>query len=158
MLAAGRSARLSVDGELLGWLGEVGDAGLAQFGLRTPATIAELRMATRHRTARLIPQYVRPPSFPAIEREINLVMPETVLWADLAATARDAAGEYLESLQYVETYRNAEDAQLGPNRKSVVLRFTLRRADGTLTGAAADAAQSRILDAAAHRHGAELRS
>lgn len=149
---------LTLDGEPWGILGELSPAGLKQFDLRGKATVAEVRFDRLLEIARLIPKYTPLVAFPAIDRDLNFVVAENVRWADLSATVRAAAGEHLERLQYVETYRNAKDPQLGRERKSLLLSLRLRSHLGTLTGDEADAIRNRIVAACQQRHGAELRA
>jgi phenylalanyl-tRNA synthetase beta chain len=152
------ACRLSLDGEPWGILGELSAAGLKQFDLRGKATVAEVRFDRLLEIARLIPKYVPLAAFPAIDRDLNFVVAESARWADLSATVRSAAGEHLERLKYVETYRNAKDPQLGRERKSLLLSLRLRSRQGTLTGEDADAIRARIVEECRKRHGAELRA
>jgi len=75
--------------------------------------------------------------YPAVERDVIWSVAESVRWADVAATARSAAGSELERLVYQDTYRDRE--RLGRDRKSLLMTLTLRRNDRTLTNAEADA-------------------
>jgi phenylalanyl-tRNA synthetase beta chain len=152
------ACRLIVAGEPWGWLGELSPAGRKVFDLRGPATVAEVRLARLFEIARLTPKYAPLPAFPAIDRDLNFVVSEAVRWADLAITVRTAAGEHLEGLRYLETYRNAKDPQLGGDRKSLLLTLRLRSRAGTLTGDEADAIRDRIVAACKERHAAELRA
>jgi phenylalanyl-tRNA synthetase beta chain len=152
------SCRLMLDGEAWGILGELSVAGLKQFDLRGKATVAEVRLARLFEIAKLIPKYAPLAAFPAIDRDLNFVVAEDVRWADLSTTVRTAAGEHLETLRYVETYRNAKDAQLGRERKSLLMSLRLRSKQGTLTGEEADAIRARIVAECQKRHGAELRA
>jgi phenylalanyl-tRNA synthetase beta chain len=142
----------------LGYLGEVSEPGLKQFGLRTPATVAEIRISQLMAVACLIPQHVRQLPYPAIDRDLNLVVDQSLRWAEIEATAAGAAGEFLERLQYVDTYRDAKDPQLGPTKKSFLMTIRLRSKEGTLTGEQADALREKIVEACAKAHGAELRA
>lgn len=141
---------------LLGFLGEVSPAGRKQFDLRTPTTVAELKLSALLDIAELIPQSGRLSPFPAISRDLNLVVDEGVLWADVAKTVRGAAAPFAESLQLQDVYRSPE--RLGAGKKSFLLTLTLRSAEGTLTGDEADALREQIVAACAAQHGAQLRT
>ncbi len=91
LLAGGRACELTLDGRRLGFLGEVSEQGLKQFELRSPTTVAELRIDGLVEIARLTPQYVELPAFPAIGRDINLELPESVRWADVAGIVRQSS-------------------------------------------------------------------
>jgi len=139
----GRGCRFKLGGEILGYLGEVSAAGLKQFGLRSPATVAELDMGVLASIAVLAPQHAPISDQPAISRDLNLILPEPVRWAELASTVRAAGGELVEDVSYQETYRDAE--RDGPDRKRVLFTVNLRDPQRTLTGEEAD----RVRDAVA---------
>ncbi len=156
LLDAGRSAQLHLDGKLLGFLGEVTAAGLKRFGLRNPATVAEVKLSELVAAANLIPQNVPIPSYPAVGRDLNMVVDEAVRWSDVAATVRSSGRPLLENISYQDTYRDPK--RLGADKKSLLLTLSLRSREGTLTGEQADQACSQIVAACAKQHGAELRA
>lgn len=154
----GRGVRLELGGETWGYLGDVSPAGQATFDLRGPAAVAEVLLAPVAERAQLVAKHARLSTFPAIDRDVNLVVPEATRWADLEQTVRAAAGEHLESLAYRETYRNAKDPQLGSAKKSLLFTLRFRSADGTLTSPAVDAIRDSIVRACQSQHTAELRA
>jgi phenylalanyl-tRNA synthetase beta chain len=141
---------------LLGYLGQVSANGLQQFELRGGTTVAELNLSALAAIANLIPQYVQPPVFPSVARDLNLVVDERVLWADLAGTVRQATAPFAESLTFQDVYRNPE--RLGPDKKSLLFTLTLRSPEGTLTGDQADLVCSSVVNACHAAHGAQLRA
>jgi phenylalanyl-tRNA synthetase beta chain len=158
MLEPGESGRLTLDGKPLGLLGRLSAEGRKRFDLRGAATVAELDFQVLAVAAQIAAPYRRPPAYPSIERDLNLVVDNAVRWADLAETVRGAADSLLERLDYVDVYRNEKDPQLGKSKKSVLLSLVLRDAEQTLTGQQADAVRDAVVAAAAQAHGAELRS
>ena len=72
------------------------------------------------------------------------------------STVERAAGEHLESIEHLETYRDKQ--RLGEGRKSLVLKVVLRKADGTLTGEEAEGISQSIDAACSKDHGASLRT
>jgi phenylalanyl-tRNA synthetase beta chain len=141
---------------LLGYLGQVTAGGLKRFELRGETTVAELKFSTLAAIANLIPQYSQPPVFPAVARDLNLVVDESVLWAELAQTVRQAAAPFAEALTFQDVYRDPD--RLGASKKSLLFTLTLRSPDGTLTGDAADEVRSRVVEACRAAHGAQLRA
>jgi phenylalanyl-tRNA synthetase beta subunit len=67
---------------------------------------------------------------------------------------RAAAGELLEQLEYLETYRDPEAD--GPGKKRLLLSITLRSRTGTLTGSQAEDVRSRVVSACTEAHAARL--
>lgn len=160
LLDSGRSAELWVQLDaavplLLGYLGEVNADGVKRFDLRATSCVAELKLETLQQIALLIPQYRQPPVFPAVTRDLNLVVDESVSWADVEQTVRGAAPE-AEAVLFQGVYRDAE--RLGTGKKSLLFTLTLRLREGTLTGEAADAISARVVAACQSTHAAQLRA
>jgi phenylalanyl-tRNA synthetase beta chain len=103
-----------------------------------------------------VPRYVPQSPYPAVTRDLNLVVDEAVRWADVASTVRASGGPCFESLDYRQTYRDPQ--RLGANRKSLLFSIALRSAEGTLTSQQADELRDQIVAACRANHGAELRA
>jgi phenylalanyl-tRNA synthetase beta chain len=151
-----QSCRLRLGDQALGYIGQVLPEGLKQFDLRAATTVAELKIEALVAAANLMPQYAPLPSYPAVTRDINLVVHEPVRWSDLAETVRACGGPCFESLEYRDTFRDAE--RLGAGKKSLLFTIALRSKDGTLTSPQADAIRDQIVAVCHTRHGAELRT
>jgi phenylalanyl-tRNA synthetase beta chain len=156
LLDPARSCRLELGGKTFGYLGQVGAEGLKRFDLRGQTTVAELKLSLLYELANLMPQYAALPPYPAVTRDLNLVVDETVLWADIAATVRANGGPICEGLEYRDTYRDAE--RLGQGKKSLLMTLSLRSKEGTLTNQQADDLREQIVAACQAKHGAELRA
>jgi phenylalanyl-tRNA synthetase beta chain len=154
LLDISRSIKLMLDAEPLAFVGELSALGLRQAGLRARASIAEINLDLLTRQARLIPQHTPLSNFPVVTRDLNLVVEESVRWADLATTVRSAVGPLLESLEFREVYR--DPAKDGADRKRLLFTLTLRAADRTLTNEEADAVRVAVVSAAGNLHGARL--
>ena len=74
---------------------------------------------------RCVPQAQLTSDFPAVQRDLNLVVDERVRWAELAATVQKTAGEELERIEYRDTYRDPQ--RLGPGKKSQLFSITTAR-------------------------------
>jgi phenylalanyl-tRNA synthetase beta chain len=154
LLDAARVCELRIEGRQFGFLGELNAAGLKQFGLRSPAAVAELQLGELERIARLTPQY-RPLSMQQpIERDLNLIVPEKVRWSDLAETVRQAAGPTLERIAFREEFR--DPTRDGPGRKRLLFSYTLRPQQATFTSRQAGEIQQAIIDACAKGHEAAV--
>jgi phenylalanyl-tRNA synthetase beta chain len=104
----------------------------------------------------LAPQAVELSPYPAVERDVNLVLAEDVRWGAIATTIQAAAGANLERLVYRDTYRDPE--RLGIGKKSFLFTLILRGRKATLTSAEADQARDSVVAACAKAHGAQLRA
>jgi phenylalanyl-tRNA synthetase beta chain len=156
LFAGDRSCELMLDGRTLGVLGEVAPAALKKFELRGKTVVAELKIGELIKAAVLVPRYVPTPDYPAIERDINLVVDEKIRWNDIAATVRDCGGTMLESLDLKgEPFR--DEQKIGAGKKSFVVTLTLRSRERTLTNTEADELRTRVVDACSKGFGATLR-
>jgi phenylalanyl-tRNA synthetase beta chain len=154
LLDGRRACELRVHGRVFGFIGEVTTAGQKQFGLREATTIAELNLDVFAELARLVPQYSELSPYPAIARDLNLIVDEAVRWSELAETVRSAGGPMLENLAYRETYRDPQKD--GPGKKRVLLSCSFRAADRTFTSEEADRIREDIVAACTRRHAAKL--
>jgi phenylalanyl-tRNA synthetase beta chain len=150
------AVRWTLDGKLLGYAGQLSHEAVKQNDLRGPCIVAELKLAPLVERAELIPQYAPLPAVPAVARDLNLVVGESVHWAQIAATVRAYGGNELEAVEYRDTYRDSE--RLGGGKKSLLFSISLRGASGTLTSQQADGIRDRIVAACRAEHGAELRA
>jgi phenylalanyl-tRNA synthetase beta chain len=156
LLEAGQACELKLAGKRLGFLGEVSVAGQKVLGLRGPATILEIDLSKLTAGAVLSPKYAEQSPFPTISRDINLIVAEEVRWADIAATARSAAGAELERLEYCDTYRDPQKD--GSNTKRLLFSLTFRAKDRTLTGPEVDAFRDAVVASCTERFQARLLS
>jgi phenylalanyl-tRNA synthetase beta chain len=151
-----QSCQFKLGGELLGYLGKLLPEGQKHFDLRGPTTVAEIKISPLVETADLMPSYLPLPAYPAVTRDINLVVDEAVRWADVAATVYATGGPCLEHLDYRDTYRDPK--RLGEGKKSLLMTITLRWKDGTLTSQQADEIRDQVVAACRAKHHAELRA
>ncbi len=154
LLDPARSARLQLGNRLFGFLGEVTQQGLKQCGLRSATTVAELNLSVLVEIACLIPQHTDQSPYPPIERDLNLIVDESVRWAQLDRTVRDSAGQFLEQISYQETYRDPQKD--GPGKKRQLFSITLRSSQRTMTNEEADQIRDQVVAACHQAHGAIL--
>ena len=95
------------------------------------------------------------PKFPAIERDLSIVIDEKIRWADISAAVNSKATSELEGINFVGIYRGKG---IPAGKKSLTLKLTFRDEEGTLTHEAVDGLQADILKALAGSTGAELRT
>jgi phenylalanyl-tRNA synthetase beta chain len=153
-LEVGRGGELLVSGEPLGWFGEVGLPVREAFDLPSPVFLAELSL-DRLRSLVLRPARYEPlPRFPAIQRDLALVVPAEVTAAE-ATRALQAIQEPL--LRRVLLFDIYAGDQVGPGRKSLAYTLVYQAEDRTLTDQEVNELHARIVDGLRQRLGAELR-
>jgi len=95
------------------------------------------------------------PRFPAIQRDLSIVVDEKIRWGELTeAIKRTACGE-LEHVQFVGIYRGKG---IPSDKKCVTFSLRFRDEDGTLTHQAADHLQDEIVTSLSESTAAELRT
>jgi len=141
-------------------------APVASYGLLTPAVRATFGLEGEFAAAELALDPLWPayppeaaaeamPAFPAIERDLSVIVPETATWSEIETAVTAVAAEHLERVRFVGTYRGA---QTGPGRKSVTMRLVFRSPERTLRREDADAAMHAVAAALGSRLGATIRS
>lgn len=117
--------------------------------------MAEIRLDRLTFAATTERPLVRPSDFPAVQRDVNLVVDEAVPWGDILAAIQAAAGASLERCRLVQVWRDTE--RLGAGRKSFVVALALRSSTGTLSGDEAGRLVDGIVGECGRRAGAVLR-
>jgi len=149
-------ARVLVDGQVVGTAGVFSDAVRTRFDFKDLMPCgAELDfeelMALPGGPVRIRPI----PRFPAIERDLSVLVAETVAWAQMVQAVRGVAPAALEDIRFVDLYRGKG---IAPGAKSVTLSLRFRDEDGTLTHETVDQYQAAIVARLAQAVGAELRT
>ncbi len=151
----GRSATLSIGEAVLGTLGEVHPDVLEDFDLPRRTLMAELDFEAILAHEKPMGT-VRPlPRFPAVTRDLALVMDESVQVGQLQTDILEAGGVLLEQATVFDVYRGA---QVLGGRKSVAFSLVFRDAERTLSDADVTPVFERILALCAQRYGAEMRA
>ena len=160
LFAAGRGAEILLSRPTggpgrVGVVGEVAPAVLRRLALDGPVVAGELRLDRLQFAVRLERPVIRPSEFPAVQRDVNLVVDEAVSWAAIEGTIREAAGPLLDECRLVQVWQDA--ARLGRGRKSVLVSLRLRSDSGTLSGEQAAAAVDAVVAMCGRRVNAVLR-
>ena len=138
--------------EVLGDVGELHPAVAAAFELPRGVQAFRLSFDALLREARLVPQHRPIPRFPAVLRDLAVVVDDRTPAAAVEAVVR--AEPLVESVTLFDVYRGAP---LPAGKKNLALAISYRAADRTLTDAEADAAHARIVKRLGESLGAELR-
>lgn len=99
-------------------------------------------------------EYKALPRYPAIQRDIAVVVDGAVEAGALCAAVRDAAGELLESVNVFDIYTGD---RVGAGKKSVALSLVYRHPDRTLTDEEAAELHAKAVSALEQSFAAELR-
>ncbi len=154
-LHKGRSADIYVGKNLIGYLGEVHPEVAKSFDVSERIYIAELNVDMLNKLADCSYEFVAISNYPPIERDIAVVVDESVLAGDLLACVRKGGGNLLVDAKIFDIYRNKE--VLGENKKSVAISLVFRLAERTLTDEEVNTKINRILTKLSSEHNAVLR-
>jgi len=149
-------ARVLVNGREIGQAGVVSDAIGQKFDFKdvTPCG-AELDF-DELMSLKSGPIKIRPiPRFPAIERDLSILVPEQTAWARIAQAIESVSPDELEEIRFIDIYRGKG---IAPGKKSVTLSLRFRDDYGTLTHETVDGHQAAILESLGKAVGAELRT
>jgi phenylalanyl-tRNA synthetase beta chain len=160
-LHPGRSLRLlsrGADGStvITGIAGELHPAVASSLDLRGDRVILGEFSVAGLEGAGLAPvRSVPPPRYPAVERDLAVVVPEGPTSADVAAAIAAAAGPLLVSTVLFDVYRGVP---LAPDERSLAYRMRFLSAERTLSEGEIDAAMAAISESLTERLGARIRS
>jgi len=128
-LHPGRRADLIYDGKKIGYLGEVHPDVADNYGLGEKTYIAVLDIPTLVAEANFDIKYTGIANFPAVSRDISLVVPNTVLAGDIEKVIENCGGKLLENFKLFDIY---EGDQIEKGFKSMAYSITFRAKDRTL--------------------------
>lgn len=159
-LHPGKSARLAINGQAIGFLGAVHPSILSEDKIRVGAAVCEISLdALMTKVAK--PTFKPLSSFPLMERDIAFVTPKEVAAGELIATLESTAlGLDAESrglLRDLKVFDVFEGASLGEGKRSIAVRLVFQSHKGTLDDDTVNALKSKLVDAVCQKHGAVVR-
>ena len=137
------SAAIALGGKLaLGEMGQLLPALAKKHDLRDTVFLAELRLdellARRNATKAFKPL----PQFPAVRRDVAMLVPEATTHDAVLATVRQAKPANLEGAELFDVFRGKNVPE---GEKSLAYAFTYRHAERTLTDAEVNAAHEKLV-------------
>lgn len=141
--------------ESVGTVGLVAPAVLGKIGMKQSAAAAELDLPLLIAGTKLVPTLKPLPKYPATERDLSLVVAESLRYEAIEGLITKLGLANLESARFVTTYRGKP---LEKGQKSVTTALVFRSPTGTLTGDEVDAAVNKVVEAAKAQLGAVLRT
>jgi len=148
----GRSARVTVDGKPIGWLGELHPRWQQKYELPLPPTLFEVDVeALQHVT---LPSYREVPKFPAVTRDISVVVPESVTIQGVLDDLAVHKPAVVESVRLFDLYRG-QGVENG--KKSLAFRVLLQDTQKTMTDAEVESAVAQLKERLVQRFGGKLR-
>lgn len=143
-LHPGRQANIIYDGKVVGYLGEVHPEVADTYGIGERAYVAVIDMPEILEYATFDRKYEGIAKYPAVSRDISMVVPKEILVGQIEDVIAAKGGKYLESFALFDLY---EGAQIKDGYKSVAYTIVFRAKDRTLEEADVSAAMEKILKA-----------
>ena len=147
-LHPGRQANMIYEGKVVGYLGEVHPAVADNYSIGEKAYIAVMEFAGFNH------KYTGIAKYPAVTRDLSLVVPHAVLAGQIEEIFDQRGGNILESYQLFDIY---EGAQIEKGFKSMAYSLVFRAHDKTLGENEISAAMKKIMNGL-NGLGIELRS
>ncbi len=152
-LHPGRSARVLVDGEAVGWVGELHPRWQARFELPQPTVVFELDAASLQQVP--IPRPGHPSRFPPVVRDLAVLVDTGLPVQALLDALKAEKAPIVQSIGVFDLYHGKS---LPPGRKSLAFRIVMQDTEKTLTDAEADSAIARMVELLGRLFGATLRT
>jgi phenylalanyl-tRNA synthetase beta chain len=125
----------------VGWVGAIHPEVAKKMDLTYPVYVFELEVQTAF--AARLPQFVDVSRFPAIRRDLAVIVDEAVQFDHLAQAVRTSAGRLLNDLWVLSVYRGE---QLDKGKKSIALGLNLQDTSRTLTDEDADRVLAQVIN------------
>ncbi|MEM7083478.1 MAG: phenylalanine--tRNA ligase subunit beta [Pseudomonadota bacterium] len=139
VLHPGQTARIVVNGEDAGWLGTLHPRVAKNAEVEGNVVYCELIESVA--MAASVPQFAPLSKYPAVRRDLAMIVPESVSIERILATAESAAPASLKDLRVFDIYRGKG---IEDGAKSVALGLILQDSSRTLTDVEIDAAMAEI--------------
>ncbi len=149
----GRQANIIYENTVIGYMGEVHPDVLDNYEIGEKAYAAVLDMPEIVSRAAFDVKYKGIARYPAVSRDISMVMPRKILAGDVEAVLRKNGGQILESYHLFDIY---EGSQIKEGYKSMAYSISFRAKDRTLEDKDVTQVMKRILDGLS-KLGVELR-
>ena len=141
-LHPGRQADIVYHGNVIGYLGEIHPTVAANYAIKERVYVAVLDMPYIVEYASFDRKYRGIAKFPAVTRDLSMVVPKEVLAGDIEKVFDEKGGQYLEHYALFDIY---EGAQIKSGYKSIAYTLTFRAQDKTLEDADIQNAMNKIL-------------
>jgi phenylalanyl-tRNA synthetase beta chain len=154
-LAHGAGAVVPLKSQVLGLIGMVQPDVARHFGLNDSLIAAEIGLPAYYDHYPPVTQARSLPSFPAIERDLSIVIADALPWAEVKRAVLDLQLQHLETVQFITTFKGK---QIEKAKKSLTLRARFRAADRTLRHEEVDPQMTMLMNELRSRHNADIRT
>jgi len=151
-LHPGQSAVLMRGDDRLGIVGQLHPHIAKQLDIKGKVFLFELQLDGLLRTR--TPHYVGISKFPAVRRDLAVIVDKTVAAQDLCLAVKQQATELIKEIKIFDVY---EGKGIAPNKKSVALGIVLQAQDRTLADTEINTLMQQVVKALEHTYQATIR-
>ena len=150
----GRTADIYINKKRIGTVGQIHPDVCDNYGINEECYVAQINFDELLNVKPDKISYKQLPKFPAVSRDIAMLVDDSVPVADIEAVIKQASGKMLESLSLFDVYKGK---QIPDGKKSVAYAAIFRSADRTLTDDDVNKVFNKILKSLEHNLNAQLR-
>ncbi|ATD55270.1 phenylalanine--tRNA ligase subunit beta [Clostridium chauvoei] len=150
----GKTAALMVGKVKAGVLGEIHPDVTEEYGVDVDCYVAELDLDVLFNNSEITKSYKPLPKFPAVTRDIALLVNDETLVQEIEDTIRKAGGNLVEKVKLFDIYKGS---QIPEGKKSIAYAIAYRDEKKTLTDKDVNKVHDKILRSLEYKLGATLR-
>jgi phenylalanyl-tRNA synthetase beta chain len=160
-LHPGRSARIELDGQAVGWIGELHPRWMQQYDLPLAPMLFEVDADAL--MGRALPTPAEVSKYPPVRRDIAVVVNQSVevqaLLDEMQKALDEDACKFVQRVALFDEFRakSSTSGGMAAHEKSLAFRVTLQDTGGTLQDETVDSAVKTLVDRLARVYGARLR-
>ena len=151
----GKTAVFKKGKEVIATVGELHPQAAENYGIKQPVYIFEMDVETLMKYTAKSFKYESLPKYPAISRDLAMLVDDEVQAADIEKVISKNGGKYFQGVTLFDVYTGKQVAE---GKKSMAFNLMFQSKDKTLTDEEADSAFKNILQAVEREFQAELRA
>jgi phenylalanyl-tRNA synthetase beta chain len=153
-LRQGQAASVTLNGNIIGYLGRLNEEIAANYKFKQPVFVAEINLQAAL-DAHAAPIAYRPlPKYPGISRDVSFVAKRGVAFEDIRKAVVDQKADLCRNVQFVDVY---EGQGLKENERSITIRLEYRSDERTLLESEIEALHKAIVAAVEDKLGVTQR-
>ena len=150
----GKTAIIKIGNDPIIIMGQIHPIVQENYDISDKVYIAEINMKKLEKYSKKEKKYVPIPKYPAVERDIAVLVDEKVEVLKIEKIIKAKAKKIIETVDLFDIYRNEK---IGENKKSVAYAIKFRAKDRTLNDEEISEVMEKIIKALEDELGAELR-
>lgn len=151
-LHPGKSAKVLVNGEVIGWIGELHPELLLRYEIQ--GNVVAFEIDAQSVIERTVPVYREFSKFPLVRRDLAIEVADDIPAQSLLRSMRSGSNPIVEDIEVFDVYRGKG---IESGKKGLAFRVLLQDTQKTLTDAQVDEAVEGLLGILKKEHGAKLR-